>query len=380
MEKTQNGLQQNSPNNALLVSSILSWLLLAINNLASLKYLYRENFSVWNILTNPTSFLTVSRLIYASKKLRILQDSGVLYPQTSNPSNPSININVPLQIKSQTIYKVFNFYFIITFIGCATLIYKTYIKKDQALIDGMFGKYSKYHFIPLLFAFSMSMLGETLKLNDPDIDKLNPDDIAYAGLAISLVGLICIIFIYINTNINSNDWWVHYIFNKGTFSCLIILFWYNFCYDIYLIRFCNNPEKTDIKWSKGINLAFSIIFGISSMVFSYVFKDIIICLINIFIYNDLAASKIEQIFEAQKEDLKNANYLADGTIDMLILISSTLLLIYIIVEKVKGMIDQMRNQITFLTSYQQQIANGVNAHTQSINQIVNLINSSKKAE
>ena len=376
MEKTQNGLQQNSPNNALLVSSILSWLLLAINNLASLKYLYRENFSVWNILTDPSSFLAVSRSIYDSKKLRILQGSGV-YPQTSNPSN---NKNVPLQIEPQTIYKVFNFYFIITFIGCATLIYKTYIKKDQALIDGMFGKYSKYHFIPLLFAFSMSMLGETLKLTDPDIDKLNPDDIAYAGLAISLVGLICIIFIYINTNINSNDWWVHYIFNKGAFSCLIILFWYNFCYDIYLIRFCNNPEKTDIKWSKGINLAFSIIFGISSMVFSYVFKDILICLINIFIYNDLAGSNINPILEAQKEDLKNANYLADGTIDMLILISSTLLLIYIIVEKVKGMIDQMRNQITFLTSYQQQIANGVNAHTQSINQIVNLINSSKKAE
>jgi len=376
MEKTQNGLQQNSPNNALLVSSILSWLLLAINNLASLKYLYRENFSVWNIQKDPNSFLKVSAAIYTSKKLQ----SSLTPPiSTSNSLN---NKDVPLQIYPQTIYKVFNFYFIITFIGCATLIYKTYIKKDQALIDGMFGKYSKYHFIPLLFAFSMSMLGETLKLKDPDndYDKLNPDDIAYAGLAISLVGLICIIFIYINTNINSNDWWVHYIFNKGTFSCLIILFWYNFCYDIYLIRFCNNPEKTDIKWYKGINLAFSIIFGISSMVFSYVFKDIIICLINIFIYNDLADLNITQILEAQKEDLKNANYLADGTIDMLILISSTLLLIYIIVEKVKGMIDQMRNQITFLTSYQQQIANGVNAHTQSINQIVNLINSSKKAE
>ena len=372
MEKTQNGLQQNSPNNALLVSSILSWLLLAINNLASLKYLYRENFSVWNIQTKHNKFLAVSAAIYASKKLT---------PPIST-SNSLNNIDVPLQIESQTIYKVFNFYFIITFIGCATLIYKTYIKKDQALIDGMFGKYSKYHFIPLLFALSMSMLGETLKLKDPDNDndKLNPDDIAYAGLAISLVGLICIIFIYINTNINSNDWWVHYIFNKGTFSSLIILFWYNFCYDIYLIRFCNNPEKTDIKWSKGINLAFSIIFGISSMVFSYVFKDIIICLINIFIYNDLAGSNINQYPEEPKEKLKNANYLADGTIDMLILISSTLLLIYIIVEKVKGMIDQMRNQITFLTSYQQQIANGVNAHTQSINQIVNLINSSKKAE
>ena len=377
-----NGIQQNSPNNALLYFSILSWLLLTINNLASLKSLYREHFSVWNIQTNPTSFLAVSYTIYASKKLRILQTTttpSIPATNTPIPSNPK---SVPLQIEPTTIYKIFNFYFIITCIGCATLIYKSFIKKDQIVIDGMFGKYSKYHFIPLLFAFSMSLLGETLKLKDPDndVDKLNPDDIAYAGLAISLVGLICMIFIYINTNINSNDWWVHYVFNKGTFSCLIILFWYNFCYDIFLIRYCNNPLKTDIKWIKGTNLAFSIIFGISSMVFSYVFKDIIICLINIFIYNDLAAKNINPIDEEPKENLKNVNYLADGTIDMLILISSALLLIYIIVEKVKGMIDQMKNQITLLTSYQQQIANGINANTQSINQIVNLINTNKKNE
>ena len=141
----------------------------------------------------------------------------------------------------------------------------------------MFGKYSKFHFIPLLLGFIMSLLGEL-----SDID--NFDDIAYTGLAISIVGLACMIYIYINTNINSNDWWVNYVLNKGTFSCLIILFWYNFCYDIFLVRAFDKPEDTDIKWSKGINLTFSIIFGIGSIAFSYVFKDIIICLINIYIY------------------------------------------------------------------------------------------------
>ena len=363
--------------------SILSWSLLAINNLASLRYLYREFFSVWNILPKPDSFFYVAGVVYASnKKLRVLQ--GIIQTPTQ-PTQTTLtvtSISVPLQINSTTIYKIFNFFFVITVIGCVTLIFKTVIKKDQTVIDGMFGKYSKYHFIPLLFAFSMSILGETLKLTDDDndIDKLNPDDIAYAGLAISLVGLIFIIFIYINTNFNCNEWWVNYVLNKGTFSCLIILFWYNFCYDIFLIRYCNNPEKTDIKWSKGVNLAFSIIFGISSMVFSYAFKDIIICIINIFIYNDLAAKNINPMKEEPKENLKNVNYLADGAIDMLILITSVLLLIYLIVEKVKNIIDQMRNQIIYLDIYQKQIANGINAHTQSINQIVNLINSNKKNE
>jgi hypothetical protein len=340
MEKINyNANQQNLPNKLFLILSIVSWLLISINNLASLKWLYREPNVVWNI--------------YA-------------YGFIEKPPTP-------LKIGKDTIFKIFNFFFIITLIGCATFIYQTLVKKDQAIIDGMFGKYSKFHFIPLLLGFIMSLLGEL-----SDID--NFDDIAYTGLAISIVGLASMIYIYINTSINSNDWWVNYALNKGTFSCLIILFWYNFCYDIFLVRAFDKPEDTDIKWSKGINLAFSITFGIGSIAFSYVFKDIIICLINIYIYRDLAPNNIQLIKEERKQDLKDVNYLADGAIDMIILICSFLLLIYLIVEKVKGIIDQMKNQITYLDSYQKQIAAGINAHTQSINSIVNMINSNQKKE
>ena len=63
---------------------------------------------------------------------------------------------------------------------------------------------------------------------------------------------------------------------------------------------------------------------------------------------------------------------------MIVLICSVLLLIYLIVEKVKGTTDQMKNQIIYLDTYQKYLANGFNAHTQSINLIVNTINSNKK--
>ena len=350
MEKINyNANQQNLPNKLFLILSIVSWLLISINNLASLKWLYREPNVVWNIYAYGPNFI---------------ED-----PTSTVPLPPT-----PFQLEeSDTIFKIFNFFFIITFIGCATFIYQILVKKDQAIIDGMFGKYSKFHFIPLLLGFIMSLLGEL-----SDID--NADDIAYTGLAISIVGLASMIYIYINTNINSNDWWVNYVLNKGTFSCLIILFWYNFCYDIYLVRISDKPEDTDIKWAKGINLAFSIIFGIGSIAFSYVFKDIIICLINIYIYKDLAETNLNDIPLANKGEfkLKDVNYFADGAIDMIILICSFLLLIYLIVEKVKGIIDQMKNQIAYLDSYQKQIAAGINAHTQSINSIVNMINSNQK--
>ena len=102
-----------------------------------------------------------------------------------------------------------------------------------------------------------------------------------------LLTLMILIFLYIFTNINSNEWWVSYILNKGTFSCLIILFWYNFCYDIFLVRVFDKIDKYEEfldwyqDWLKGVNLAFSIIFGIDSIAFSYIFKDIIICLMKI---------------------------------------------------------------------------------------------------
>ena len=66
----------------------------------------------------------------------------------------------------------------------------------------------------------MSLLGEFIKTDDDP----NIDSIAYAGLAISLIGLGSMIFIYINTNFNHNKWWVNYVLNRGTFSCLIIFF------------------------------------------------------------------------------------------------------------------------------------------------------------
>ena len=49
-------------------------------------------------------------------------------------------------------------------------------------------------------------------------------------------------------------------------------------------------------------------------------------------------------------------------------------------EKVKGILDQMRNQIVYLDVNHKHIVNGVNAHTQSIKLLANIINSNKKNE
>ena len=146
------------------ILSYLSWLLLAINNIASLKYLYQQETPIiWNIIVMPPP-------------------SGInIIPEKDY---------VPMQMDHLFIYIVFNFYIIISFIGCTVYIIKTLFIKEQQVIDGMMGNFSKFHFFPLLCAFILSVLGEAL-------DGDNSDDISKTGLAFSLIGLISMIFIYI---------------------------------------------------------------------------------------------------------------------------------------------------------------------------------------
>ena len=279
MEKPINSGGKNIIKSIFLILSILSWLLVAVNNLASLKWMYNcknKEISclVWNIQTGGT-------------------DSAY----------------IPLQMNEIMIYIVFNFSYTIIFIGCVVYIIKTLIKKDHEIIEGMLGTISQFHFFPLLCAFSMTLLGEI-------IDKDNTKDITFAGLVISIVGLGTLIFIYINTNFKNNIWWTKFCLKEGAFSCLIILFWYNFCYDIFMARIADKPNKDNKKWQKGCSLAFSIIFGIGSIAFSYVFKDIMISFLNILIYIGLTIHYFEDLVDTSGKDY-NKN--ADGAIDMIIL-------------------------------------------------------------
>ena len=115
MEKPNNIGGKNNIKSIFLIISCVSWLLVAVNNLASLKWMYNGkkdgvSRSVWNIL------------IY--------------------------NEYYPLQMNEIMIYIVFNFYYAIIFIGCVVYIIKTLIKKDQQIIEGMMGTISQFHFFP----------------------------------------------------------------------------------------------------------------------------------------------------------------------------------------------------------------------------------------
>ena len=190
------------------ILSYLSWLLVAVNNLASLKYMYKES-RIWGI-----------GIIEKSKNY------------------------IPIQMDRIVIYIVYNIWILISFIGCVVFIVKTLFRKDNSVIDGMMGKFSQFHFFPLLCAFIMTILGE-IKVEDNDD---NGKHIINTGLAFSLIGTASMVFIYIMTDFKTQDWWAEYTLKKGTFSCLIILFFYNFCYDVHGVGVEN--ENSDKNFDK----------------------------------------------------------------------------------------------------------------------------------
>ena len=349
------------------IFSYLFWLLLAINNLASLKWMYKEG-QIWSVKSG--SNIAISLIEEIIKSL-----------QTLPVGDETCDGYIPIQMDYIMIYIVFNIEIIISFIGCVVFFYKTLIKTEKSIIDGMMGKFSQFHFFPLLCAFILSLLGEAIKVD-------NLDHIANTGLAFSLIGIASMLFIYINTEFKSQDWWAEYTLKKGTFSCLLILFWYNFWYDIYWVGVAergNHGEFVTPGFTKGCGITFSMFVGIGSLAFSYVFKDIVVCFMNILIYYGMAKYYFDNI-RAEERMTKACNKNGDGAIDMIILICSIFLFLYQIIELIKEYIAnyvnlenmKLKNLIVTISQAQNQTILKVNANSEQINMLSSNMNLATK--
>ena len=296
------------------IMSYLSWLLLVATGWASLKWLEEDpNFEIddgdyhrgWTIWT----FWAV----------RSVEDD-----------DPLKEDYYPLQMQVSLYYICFIFTLVVITVGCIIFFVKTIFKKDDQVINGMMGQFSKFHFFPLLCASALFIIGECI---DKDYDKEDNMKNKYAaGLAFAIIGLASFIFIYIMTDLNT-DWWILLLLKKGTFSCLIILMWYYFCYGIYYVHLEDKPEEEKEKrqdWAKGCGLAFSIILGIGSLAFSFVFKDLVACVMNLLIYIGLTVAYFRLDKEERKKKEHNKN--GDGIVDIIMLVLSVAVLVLLIIK------------------------------------------------
>ena len=347
------------------ILSYFSWLLAAATNLAALKWMYDPQKSnricfIWNIAILPN----------------YIKNSGNNEDGSRRRLNSPVKRNIrklengseyfyPFQMSELMIYIVFNFAFAMIIAGCAVYIIKTFIKRDIKAIDGLFGNLSQFHFFPFLCNFAMSLLGI---LTGEKIEKW--DDIASAGLAISLVGLASMIFIYITTKSDSFDLTGKFFIKNGAFSCLIVLFWYNFCYDVFQVRFLTK-EEYDQKWAKGCSLAFSIIFGVGSISFSFLFKDVMVSFMNILIYIGLAKYYFELEVDTSTKDY-NKN--GDGAVDIIMLVCSMILFLFLIYDNIMNKITEIKSQMYSLVQVQNQTIVKVNANSNNINLLSSTVN------
>lgn len=154
-----------------------------------------------------------------------------------------------------------------------------------------------------------------------------------AGLILSLLGLMSLIYIYLHTNLDGCKWWEILLLKKGAYSCLIILMFYYLCYDIFYVHVGNNPEETyedEWNWRKGCGLFFSAVFGIGSLAFSFIFKDLVICFMNIIIYTGLIVYYYKIPNYLRKIKYLNKN--ADGGIDIAILFLSLVMFCILLIK------------------------------------------------
>ena len=238
---------------------------------------------------------------------------------------------LPFQMHVATLYIAFISSMTIILFGFILFFIKTLFSKDKNIIKGMLGPITKYHFIPLLFASSLFIIGESYT-DKNDFEKYGKD-MHITGFILSIFGLMSLIYIYLHTDLDGCKWWEILLLKKGVYSCLISLMFYYFCYVIFYVHIGNNPEETyedEWNWKRGCGLFFSIVFGLGALAFSFIFKDLVICFMNIIIYTGLIAYyyKIPNYF--RKLNYLNKN--ADGGVDIAVLFFSLVMFCILLIK------------------------------------------------
>lgn len=302
------------------IMSYLSWLLLVASGWASIKWLdEKRNIHDFNPFKDDK--INYGWTVWVFNAVR-----------TSKGGSDPLEGYYPFQMQVSLYYICFILTLIVITCGCVIFFVKTIFKKDDEVINGMMGQFSKFHFFPLLCASALFIIGECVD-NDLDEGLDHLKKMYISGLVFSLIGLASFIFIYIMTDLNTKDWWVLLLLKKGVFSCLIVLMWHCFCYSIYYVHAYDNPDESDDKshdWKKGCGLAFSIIFGVGSLAFSFVFKDIVACGMNLLIYIGLTVAYFRVPKEYRK--LKERNKNGDGIVDIIMLVLSVAMAVLLMIK------------------------------------------------
>lgn len=201
-----------------------------------------------------------------------------------------------------------------------TYLIQVIFKRNKNVHDSLFGQYSKFHFVPLLFISAIIIIVNEFKDEDDNYCKI----IFVFDMIFTVLGLISLIFIYINIQLN-DDWYLVLSIKKGFFSSLIILLWYNFFNLIIYLR--SFDDKNVIKLLKGTGIAFPFVIAIGGLIFAFFFKDLIAAFTIFLIYLGCVIGFFGK--NGPSKEVKNQyNKNAEGIIDIILMIISLAFVVF----------------------------------------------------
>ena len=215
--------------------------------------------------------------------------------------------SITIEMIRVILYIIFS---ILLFFALFSFILIIIFRNDSSLRQGILGKYSKFHFIPILCATSLYIIGVTYT------PKNMNNDISYIfSLIFSGIGLLSLIFIYVKTNVSK--YFTRLIIKKGLYSCLIALFVYNLCYTSTFFGIRKVSQNHSLKyenWLKGFYIALSVAIGIFNLIISFFLKDLLISGMNFIIYIGM----IIYFFKIDQKIRTKINGFAEGIIEIVI--------------------------------------------------------------
>ena len=276
--------------------SLMSWILFALSMWVS----YYEGICFWYPYQSLFNYIS-----------RLSRNSGYF----------------PIEISYSLPY-LYTYFFLISIIGFAIYIIFTIYKKDKSLYEGMLGDLSKFHCIPLLLISALYIISTSCYFI-PDVEnnsKANRRNIIF-DLIFTLLALGSLIMIYIKTELNC-DWYIVLAIKKGVYSSFIILLLYNFFHIIITFKVINYSLDENAKWEdvrkflRGTGIAFTILFGIISLVFSFLFKDLMAAFTTFLMYLGMVITFFNRNDDQKESRKKYFNGYTDGVFHIIFMLLS----------------------------------------------------------
>ena len=318
--------KKNTTQLIFLILSVISWITLIIIGWIGFVLLNKEKI-IWSIESNsylhlPSNNINVFLLLYY----------------------------VPSQMSEDLLYIIFITLMIFVTAGFVIyIIYSICITDEDGvgLYKGMMSSISKFHFIPFICAASLFLIG--IFYNDSKIKK----DLIVTSVCFSFVGFVCLFLICLTVKLKS-PWYINCLIKKGSFSCLIALFIYSTLNNIIkfgIVTEINRLEKMNElevrEWIQKFNnssimdflkkcqIAIPLSIGIINLLLAFVFKDVLIVIMNLLIYIGCTIT----YYNLDSEKRNNMFNGAEGIIDIIFIILSVVVTVLLIVFYKKKVLE-----------------------------------------